>query len=324
MISRKDCLNLLDKHGIQGKVFNHILKVEQIAVFLGEKLKEKGIDINIDLLRASALLHDIGRNLADHTKMDHVEAGVIILRGEGLSEIADIIRKHSINAIVEEDKIPVTWEEKLVYYADKRACEDQLISIDERISDLKKRYRLVTKEESLDAIDSILSKGVLFRNRLIRTAYTENYSDLMCETVRRHYLVCPICEKKVTKVYISQDQRRVGCRKCLKIKSVVAANTSYGHALKIQSLIFELVNNPDIRRKNRNKVIKSIVTHYKNLDDFYKISYNFFVFKELQKWCLRMSSSSADKSEDYKKAMYDVLSVLKSIKPLVVSKYRKK
>jgi len=31
-------------------------------------------------------------------------------------------------------------EEKLIYYADRRACEYQLVSVDERISDLKKRY----------------------------------------------------------------------------------------------------------------------------------------------------------------------------------------
>jgi len=72
--------------------------------------------------------------------MNHVDAGVIILKGEDLPEIAEIIRKHSINAIVEKDKIPTTWEEKLLYYADRRACEDKLVSIDERISDLRMRY----------------------------------------------------------------------------------------------------------------------------------------------------------------------------------------
>jgi len=140
MINRENCLKLLDKHGIQGKVLNHILKVEKIAVFLGEKLKEKGFLIDIELLQASALLHDIGKNYADHSKMNHVEAGEIILKSEGFPEVAEIIRKHSINAIVEEDKVPRTWEEKLVYYADRRAKEDQLVSVDERISDLKKRY----------------------------------------------------------------------------------------------------------------------------------------------------------------------------------------
>ena len=87
--------------------------------------------------------------------------------------------------------------------------------------------------------------------------------------------------------------------------------------------IFRVFTDPLISYRSLDKYYKRFRS-YKNLDDFYKISYNFFVFKELQKWCLRMSSSSADKSEDYKKAMYDVLSVLKSIKPLVVSKYRKK
>lgn len=41
MPTRDDCLNLLEKHGIIGRVLRHSLKVNQIAVFLGKKLKER-------------------------------------------------------------------------------------------------------------------------------------------------------------------------------------------------------------------------------------------------------------------------------------------
>lgn len=144
MVARNDCLRLLEKHGIQGEVLRHSLEVNRIAVFLGKKLKESGIDLNLELLEAASLLHDIGKMLADETDMGHVEAGVKILKDEGFPQIAEIIRKHSISAILEEDRIPITWEEKLVYYADKRVRGDELVSIEERIADLRRRYPELT------------------------------------------------------------------------------------------------------------------------------------------------------------------------------------
>lgn len=140
MMTQNKWLKLLEKHGIQGGALRHSLEVNRIAVFLGKKLKESGIDITLELLDAASLLHDIGKRLADETDMGHVEAGVKILKDEGFPQIAEIIRKHSISAIVEEDETPVTWEEKLVFYADKRVRGDELVSLDERLADLRERY----------------------------------------------------------------------------------------------------------------------------------------------------------------------------------------
>lgn len=140
MITHEEALKLLKKYGIGSKVLKHILKVNQISVYLAKKLKEKGVNVDVELTDIASLLHDIGKKLSDETPMNHVEAGVKILNDEGMQEIGEIIKKHSINAIVEEDNIPTTWEEKLIFYADRRVVEDQLVSLDERITDLRTRY----------------------------------------------------------------------------------------------------------------------------------------------------------------------------------------
>ncbi|MFO8152613.1 HD domain-containing protein [Thioalkalivibrio sp.] len=140
MISHKQALKILKEKRIEGKVLRHSLKVNQIAMFLGKKLSSKGENVNLELLDAASLLHDVGKKLSDDTGKNHIETGVKILQDRGLTEIAEVIRKHSINAIVEKDKIPQTWEEKLVYYADKRVREDKIVSLDERMADLRKRY----------------------------------------------------------------------------------------------------------------------------------------------------------------------------------------
>lgn len=140
MISRNDCLKLLDKYGIEGDVLQHSLKVEEVAVFLGKKLKEKNVDVNLDLISRGALLHDIGKVVADHTKMDHVEAGTVVLRGEGFYDLADICRTHAIYVFIDKTSLLVSLEQKIVNYADKRVLGDKLVSLDERLVYLKKRY----------------------------------------------------------------------------------------------------------------------------------------------------------------------------------------
>lgn len=145
MITHEEALKLLHKHGIGGFVLKHILKVNQISVYLAKKLKEKGENVNVELTDIASLLQDIGKKLSDSTPMNHVDAGVKILNDEGMRDIGEIIKKHSINAIVEEDKIPTTWEEKLIFYTDRRVIEDKLVSLDERITDLRTRYPDIEK-----------------------------------------------------------------------------------------------------------------------------------------------------------------------------------
>ena len=172
MLTTKECMTLLEKHGITGHVLRHILRVNQVAVFLGLRLKEQGEHINIDIFNAASLLHDIGKKRGDDLKINHVSAGVMILEEEGYPELAEIISKHSINAIVEENIIPTTWEEKIVYYADRRAKEDELVSIEERISDLRKRYPdierfIETAEPKIQALENEIFNIIKIDKELI-------------------------------------------------------------------------------------------------------------------------------------------------------------
>ena len=140
MLSRNDCLKLLDKYGIEGNVLEHSLKVEEVAIFLAKRFKEKNVDVNLELVSRGALLHDIGKVVADHTKMNHIDAGTIILRGEGFYDLAEICRTHAISFFIDKNFLLVSLEQKIVNYADKRVLGDKLVSLNERLVYLKKRY----------------------------------------------------------------------------------------------------------------------------------------------------------------------------------------
>jgi hypothetical protein len=69
--------------------------------------------------------------------------------------LAKVIRKHRYTAIAHQKDKPVTWEEKLVYYADKRVMHDRIVSLKERLDEAHKRYaawRRVNARSSLDTV----------------------------------------------------------------------------------------------------------------------------------------------------------------------------
>ena len=103
---------------------------------------KKGIKVDKKLVTAAALLHDVVRE-----KEDHVSEGAKLIRELGFPEVAEVISKHSLYKIEDPEKQPHTYEEKIVFYADKRAKGSKIVSLEERFKDLKQRYALdFTKE----------------------------------------------------------------------------------------------------------------------------------------------------------------------------------
>lgn len=146
MISKKEAFKILEEEGIDGKVLKHSLKVNQISMFLGEKIKSRGENVDLELLDIASLLHDVGRKLSDENGKNHVENGVGILKKRGLNKVADVVEKHVLTSVLNENESPKTWEEKILYYSDKRVNEDKLVSIKERLNYYKKRYPGIRKD----------------------------------------------------------------------------------------------------------------------------------------------------------------------------------
>ncbi|MCD6512408.1 MAG: TIGR00295 family protein [Thermoplasmata archaeon] len=122
-----DYIKMLEVEGCSKAVINHCIKVAELAVEIAKKIRENGNNVDIDAVRAGALLHDIGRSRT-HGIM-HVVEGVKIARKYSLPpKIIDIIEHHvgaGIDAdeaeklgLPREDYIPKSIEEKIVAHAD--------------------------------------------------------------------------------------------------------------------------------------------------------------------------------------------------------------
>ena len=138
--SKSECLAILTKNKTPSNVIEHCKSVCKVAEEIADNLIKKGIKLNKEIVIAAALMHDIERE-----KKDHVMEGAKLIRKMGFPEVAEVMAKHSLHKIA--IKQPRTYEEKIVFYADKRVMENKIVSLEERFADLKKRYNTdLTKE----------------------------------------------------------------------------------------------------------------------------------------------------------------------------------
>jgi len=141
--SRRECLRLLEENGVYPNIIEHSKAVAEIALEYGRKIKANGGKLNIKLLEASALLHDIckheGLGKDTNSEITHPETGARKLREMGLPDVADVVEVHGFGKIFEPQRLN-TWEKKLVYYADKRVNHDKRVALSERLDYLTDRY----------------------------------------------------------------------------------------------------------------------------------------------------------------------------------------
>lgn len=131
-------MQLMLRYGMLENIVDHSLEVARVALFLSAELNRRGQKIDMPLVEASALLHDLTKTECLRTKEDHALTGSRLLKEIGYERIANIVAEH-IHLSKETDPSWIS-EEEVVNYADKRVQHDQIVSLEERFEDLKKRY----------------------------------------------------------------------------------------------------------------------------------------------------------------------------------------
>lgn len=146
--SEREALALLRKSGCPPDVIRHCRAVARLAVTMTKRCRDKGMDVDLDLVKIGALLHDIGRSKTHG--VNHGVLGAGIAGSSGLpSGVIAIIQRHIGGGITAEearslgwpegDYMPETIEEKIVAYADKLMEGSKEISIDRVIRDFEKK-----------------------------------------------------------------------------------------------------------------------------------------------------------------------------------------
>jgi uncharacterized protein len=136
--SKEECFELMDQSGMLDNIITHSLEVAKVALFLSRELNRRGQRIDLALVEAASLLHDIAKTECLRTKEDHAVAGCRLLKGMGYEKLGEVVAQH-IRVATKGDPLWVT-EEEIVNYADKRVEHDRIVSLEERFRGLRERY----------------------------------------------------------------------------------------------------------------------------------------------------------------------------------------
>ena len=144
--TREECLSLMSRYGMLENIVSHSLEVAKVALFISIELNKRGHTIDLGLVEAASLLHDLAKTECLKTKDDHAQTGSQKLKRMGYEKVGEVVAQH-IWLGKEGDPSTVS-EEEIVNYADKRVMHDRIVSLEERFSDLEERYG-----ENLRAMD---------------------------------------------------------------------------------------------------------------------------------------------------------------------------
>ena len=153
---------MLQKAGCSPKVIAHCKAVRDVAL----EYASRNPEVDVKLVEAGAMLHDIGRGTT-HT-IHHAQVGADLLRSMGIAEeIARIVECHTgagltsdeciVLGLYARDCVPKTTEEKIVCHADNLIAGRTRTTIEESIASAIhlpkkakiKMYRLANEVELL-------------------------------------------------------------------------------------------------------------------------------------------------------------------------------
>ncbi len=136
--SRTECMELQRQFDMPQNIRRHSLLVAKVALFLAAGLNLNSSRLDLQLIEAGALLHDIGKLSGLETGENHAELGAGLLKGIVAPDVAQIVGEH---IFLDSRQVagPIT-ESLIVNYSDKRVKHDQVVSIEERYKDLIDRY----------------------------------------------------------------------------------------------------------------------------------------------------------------------------------------
>ena len=161
--TEEECMQYFEEYKVPKNIRGHCIMVRDVAVFLANKLKKTGVEINIELVDKMSLLHDLFKTATieqlennsfidyDYSeeeinawkelreKYSHLHESEIftLVFGEKYPELSEAIKNSG--DFFDEDK---TIEGVLSHYADWRVYDDQkVVTLKGRIDDLKQRYK---------------------------------------------------------------------------------------------------------------------------------------------------------------------------------------
>ncbi|PKK86620.1 MAG: HD domain-containing protein [Thermoplasmata archaeon HGW-Thermoplasmata-1] len=144
----EECRGIMQRAGCRDAVISHVETVRVFAMVMAKRIAERGLAVDMTLVEAGALLHDIGRAMTHGIK--HAVEGAAMARALGLPDaLVSIIEKHigagltasdaKALGLPVKDYMPETLEEKIVAHADNLTAGHSRQTLRELVGGFEKK-----------------------------------------------------------------------------------------------------------------------------------------------------------------------------------------
>ncbi len=163
------CEALLRRRATPPAVVAHSRAVRDVALRLARAANAQGLGIDLHLLEAAALTHDVARE-----RPDHAAAAAAVLEAEGYPRVACVARHHMSLPGLPSDP---PGERELLYLADKLVRDETVVTLDERKREAAARFS--APEAQAAAAARLQAAGVVARS--LERATGRPLADLLAE-----------------------------------------------------------------------------------------------------------------------------------------------
>ena len=129
--TEEECYAIMESSNTPAKVINHCKQVALLSCAIGRSLVRSNCHMNLKLIRAAALLHDLAKG-----KPNHAQAGADML--VNYPRVAEIVAEHTDISFNLDRPIA---EKEIVYLADKLVIGDRIISLQDRFAGPLEQYK---------------------------------------------------------------------------------------------------------------------------------------------------------------------------------------
>jgi uncharacterized protein len=163
--SRQTCLALIEQHDMLPNIKAHSLQVARIAICLGKNLLAHFPRLNMDLVEAGALLHDIAKTECLKTRGNHAALGEAMVRNMGYDSVAPIVGQH---VLLEKEYFDNGSMDEviLVHYADKRVVHEEVVGLEERFEYLIKTYG--RSNDAIQLLEALYQDTLILEKRIFQ------------------------------------------------------------------------------------------------------------------------------------------------------------
>ena len=149
------CLGWLQERALPPNIVAHSQRVAGAAYLLACWLRQSGVAVDPLLAHRGGLLHDLAKippagSVIHQT--NHGEGAARLLTTYGQPELAQMARRHMLFSLNDPEDAPQSWEEKLVYFADKLVEGSEIVPFEERLQALRRRYKMDDEQHPIREI----------------------------------------------------------------------------------------------------------------------------------------------------------------------------